>query len=122
MSPNSSANPEDSETATFINGGDVPTVKVVSEADAADSSEAGSAQDPKKCCKCCCSFCTLKCSAISAACVLALLAIVIGAGYYRYASKLTGKASSADSEEWEAKLGGDRAGAEEVPLRELSGM
>lgn len=50
------------------------------------------------------SFCTWKCCGITTACIVALLLFILGMGYYRYVSRLTGKATSENSAAWEKKL------------------
>ena len=72
-----------------------------------------------------CSFWTWKCCGITTACIVALLLFILGMGYYRYVSRLTGKATSENSEAWEKKLtesAGNSNAASGVKGGALSGM
>eukprot|EP00095_Tigriopus_kingsejongensis_P006334 maker-scaffold804_size94796-snap-gene-0.14 protein:Tk06334 transcript:maker-scaffold804_size94796-snap-gene-0.14-mRNA-1 annotation:"fatty acid binding protein" len=79
-----------SESENFIdNGESSPTVKVEGRAASTSSWR---------------SFCTLKCCLISSAVLFLVSLAILGLGYYRYVSRLTGTATSEHSAEWEARL------------------
>ena len=119
MSPKNASSADDGkdagETVQFLSNKALdPEVQIVSQT--REGEEASPESPRRRCCACC----SLKCGLISAVVAILAVLLVLAAGYYRYASKLTGTATSADSKLWEEKLYSDTG--EVRPQRELSGM
>ncbi|TRY75067.1 hypothetical protein TCAL_00622 [Tigriopus californicus] len=89
---------QNTETDTFLESNQSPKVKIVENGNG--DAEDGESRKSRL-------ACTWKCGLISGGIILVLVVAVLGMGYYRYVSKLTGKATSENSAEWEEKLSGN---------------